>query len=102
MTEDEAHNTYESIAMTYTKFPHCDNLILHAPGICEVCDIPEYRALSQARTELGINFSGIHDEDKFMCPAEKRRNLSTIEKWPGNIARPPWKLPNFWDHIKIE
>lgn len=67
-------------------FPHCDSLVLHAPGECVYCD--KQPTLQALRVELGINFTGHDDPDKEPCPAEKRRKRETINRWPGNVARP--------------
>ncbi|HET6372995.1 MAG TPA: hypothetical protein VFG76_06795 [Candidatus Polarisedimenticolia bacterium] len=64
------------------QFPHCDALVLHAPGACPYCDRhPDWQQLRQM---WGINFTGEHDSSKIACPAERRRSLDTINRWPGN------------------
>jgi hypothetical protein len=65
-------------------FPHCDDLVLHAPGECEFCDhYPEAQADRERRL---INFTGHHEPHKETCPAEVRRPIETIERWGGNVA----------------
>lgn len=65
------------------QFPHCDSKILHAPGVCEFCDMhPEWQEL---REYWGINFTGEYKLDKTPCPAELARSLDTINKWHGNV-----------------
>lgn len=67
------------------RFPHCDQRILHAPGVCEFCDKQqEWQELRQA---WGINFTGQHDPEKIICPAEQARTLENMEKWYGNVPQ---------------
>lgn len=68
------------------KYPHCDALVLHAPGECKYCD--RYPDAQQWRIINKINFTGHNDPDKAQCPAEQRRKLATINRWYGNVARP--------------
>lgn len=65
-------------------FPHCDELVLHAPGECEFCD--HYPERQRRRERDGVNFTGHHEPGKRTCPAELRRPLSTLEAWGGNVA----------------
>lgn len=70
--------------MDRAAFPHCDSQVLHAPGECRYCDkYPEAQAL---RIRARVNFTGHYDEDKVICPAERRRTLPTINRWYGNVA----------------
>mgnify|MGYP000980232050 FL=1 len=72
---------------TIRQFPHCDPLVLHAPGDCEFCDRhPEWQQLRQM---WKINFTGQYEPDRQPCPAEDKRDLVTIEQWGGNI---PWRF----------
>jgi hypothetical protein len=64
--------------------PHCDDLVLHAPGECKFCDW-EMEAQAE-RVRARVNFTGHRDADKVACPSELRRSLSTIERWGGNRA----------------
>jgi hypothetical protein len=65
-------------------FPHCDELVLHAPGECEFCDrCPEAQADRERRL---INFTGHSEPHKEKCPSEVRRPLESIERWGGNVA----------------
>lgn len=67
-------------------YPHCEARVLHAPGECEFCDLhPDWQEL---RETWSINFTGHYDADKILCPAEQARNLSNINGWGGNTARP--------------
>lgn len=66
------------------QFPHCDALVLHEPQKCESCDRhPDWQQLRQM---WGVNFTGVHDPSKAICPAERRRPLETLERWHGNIV----------------
>lgn len=64
--------------------PHCDSAVLHAPGECEYCDA--YPEFQKARKMWGIAFTGQPptDEQPLLCPSEVRRDLDTINRWPGN------------------
>lgn len=67
----------ESFRASTASFPHCDDLVLHAPYECKYCDMfPDMQALRLLR---GIPFTG-HGED----PATERRPLNVINKWAGN------------------
>jgi len=64
--------------------PHCDSRVLHAPGICEHCDkFPELQAYRKAHV---INFTGDHIIGQLVCPAEVRRSLAVINRWPSNTT----------------
>jgi hypothetical protein len=69
------------------QFPHCDQLILHAPGECMYCDKhPEWQELREA---WGIAYTGYEPEAGEMpCPADNARPGGKCEAWPGNKARP--------------
>lgn len=69
------------------QFPHCDSLVLHAPGECKFCDDkPDWQFL---RLHWGIAFTGEDPVgDQVGCPAEKRRPRATIDRWGGNTASP--------------
>lgn len=69
--------------------PHCDDLVLHAPGNCKYCDM--FPDIQQARIKNGVNFTGENDPKKKQCPAEVRRSLDTINRWGGNVAHPEAK-----------
>lgn len=62
--------------------PHCDGDVLHAPSECQYCD--EFPDRQAQRVKDKVNFTGHHDPSKKPCPAEVRRDLDTINKWPGN------------------
>jgi hypothetical protein len=68
------------------RYPHCDSYVLHAPGECRYCDA--YPQRQAARVEAGINFTGHHDPDKEVCPAEARRPVERINLWAGNVPKP--------------
>jgi len=68
------------------QFPHCDALVLHAPGECEYCDRhPDWQQLRQM---WGINFTGKTQPTKAPCPAERRRSVEKIHRWGGNRPSP--------------
>lgn len=62
------------------EFPHCDPLVLHAPGACIYCD--KRPAAQQARVAAGVNFTGEGPD-----PATAVRPLETIERWYGNTPK---------------
>jgi hypothetical protein len=66
-------------------YPHCDSRVLHAPGECRYCD--EYPDQQLRRIQSNINFTGHHDPDKALCPAERLRPIERINRWPGNTAK---------------
>lgn len=66
--------------------PHCDQRVLHSPGTCKYCD--EYPEWQDARNMWDINFTGEHDPNKTLCPSEAKRDIDTIERWPGNRPYP--------------
>jgi hypothetical protein len=64
------------------RIPHCDAWVLHAPGECQYCDgHPEWQ---KWRTDNRMNFTGHYDQEKDICPAEKRRSVGKINAWGGN------------------
>ena len=65
--------------MTY---PHCDALVLHAPGECDYCD--DHGEWQQLRVMWKINFTGKREDGFTICPSEARRDLATINEWAGN------------------
>lgn len=72
-----------------TRFPHCDQAVLHTPGECVYCDLcPEWQELRQA---WGIAFTGKKPgPDEMSCPSDFRRGLNAAgAHWPGNRAEPP-------------
>lgn len=68
-----------------TRFAHCDQAILHAPGECEYCDLyPEWQEL---RTAWGIAFTGhpVGENGAVVpCPADVARPNGVHQQWPGN------------------
>lgn len=74
--------------------PHCDDLVLHAPGECRFCD--HFPARQQERVDAGINFTGQHDPDKDPCMSEVNRPLEKINRWPGNIPQPKGQNIQTW------
>lgn len=80
--------------------PHCDDLVLHAPGECDVCDQYAFKA-QQQRIAAGVNFTGHNDPGKQPDPATIRRTQAVLEhsgkfadgfevlsRWGGNR---PWR-----------
>lgn len=74
--------------MTYNlhdmPLPHCDYLILHAPGECIYCDKHPYE--QSLREHWLINFTNEHDPEKLPCPSTLRRSDETRDRWGGNVA----------------
>jgi len=63
--------------------PHCDPLVIHAPGECQYCD--KYAETRQKnRIIRHVNFTGHYDSDKTLCPSEYFRPAETIHLWHGN------------------
>lgn len=87
-------------------YPHCDQLVLHAPGECIYCD--KHPDWQQARIDNGINFTGHSDADKQPDPATIRRTqmlvehgewgngYDTLNQWPGNQATPTEEDAGRW------
>lgn len=76
--------------MIIKQFPHCDQRILHKPGVCDYCDShPEWQEL---RKSWGIAFTGEVPsvDDIYMkelpCPADFNRG-ENHQKWHGNVAQ---------------
>lgn len=69
--------------------PHCDERVLHAPGVCTACD--QYPTWQTLRLTWGIAFTGQQpDGDLMACPSDFRRGLGDAHGWPGNR---PWEGP---------
>lgn len=72
---------------THTSGPHCDHLVLHAPGTCIFCDSAPYRALHYARALQRIGYTNHPCPEGFRpCPATIMRSPERIERWRGNVA----------------
>lgn len=65
------------------RFPHCDERILHAPGVCKYCDA--HKDWQFLREVWGINFTSETDTNKYPCPADRARGDKHM-LWPGNVA----------------
>jgi len=69
------------------RFPHCDSLILHSPGVCRFCDRhPDWQALREAQ---GVAFSDtpeaeIEAQGLIPCPSTALRSAEVRDRWPGN------------------
>lgn len=69
--------------------PHCDQAVLHAPGVCRHCDqLPQWQAL---RELWGVAFTGERPSGaQISCPSDFRRGLGAAgQHWPGNRIEPP-------------
>lgn len=75
--------------LDFAKHPHCDDLVLHAPGECEFCDLypRRQRDRQRARVRFTGELVGFYPYETEPCPSEKLRPLDVIEAWPGNRAR---------------
>lgn len=62
--------------------PHCDQSILHAPSVCEYCDL--YPKRQRDRERQRINFTNEHDPHKAPCPSTHFRPDEMRDLWPGN------------------
>lgn len=69
--------------------PHCDQLVLHAPGECSVCDL--YPDRQKSRVENHIAFTGHRPHEwETPCPADTQRPPDTGSwhgHWHGNIVQ---------------
>ncbi len=74
------------------QFPHCDQMVLHAPGDCGYCDEhPEWQVL---RRVWGIAFTGhapglVYPDYpaagyQLPCPSDLRRGQGGAHVWGGN------------------
>lgn len=68
-------------------FPHCDPQVLHSPGVCIYCD--RYPSWQDRRAAAGVNFTGVYDPAKEICPSQRERSLDTINRWGGNRPQRP-------------
>lgn len=83
----DALAAYKSVAKPTFAFngvcgPHCDDLILHAPGECKVCDY--YPTLQQLLVDLRVNYTGGRKAGFATSFAERRRPLHCVYAWEGN------------------
>lgn len=80
------------------QFPHCDALVLHAPGECEYCDRHPY--MQAVREFYSIAFSGYEPEEgELPCPADFRRPGKS-QLWGGNTPRPTVTFPTCnWGNV---
>lgn len=91
---EAAYQDYlDEIAKGKSGIPHCDDLVLHAPGDCEYCD--EYENRQGLRILHGIAFTGqalASDGGPWYaarpCPATLLRSVEKIDRWYGNVAKP--------------
>lgn len=75
------------------QFPHCDPLIVHAPGSCEYCD---QSGLQEVREAWGIAFTDQPDPSKTPCPGIVARGKN-LQVWSGNRPKPT--LESVADHL---
>lgn len=68
-------------------YPHCSELVLHAPQKCDICS--QYPELQQERIRTGTNFTGENNPSKYPCPAQLQRSEQDINKWAGNRPETP-------------
>lgn len=70
--------------------PHCDQMVLHAPGICMYCDTkPLWQEL---RKLWGIAFTGnLPLENEMPCPSDRLRGIGGANVWGGNRPVPEKK-----------
>lgn len=74
--------------------PHCDALVLHAPGTCTFCD--KYPDRQNARIARRVAFTGeSHHPTKSRCPSEYFRPVEVINKWERNRPTITSDLSNF-------
>lgn len=66
-------------------WPHCDDLVVHAPWMkCAVCN--EYAEdLQAARVYLDMNFTGEYHTVLLPDPATQSRPEATLRQWRGNV-----------------
>lgn len=85
-------------------FPHCDQMVLHAPSECEYCDTrPDLQELRQV---WGIAFTGQTVANfpggvqHLPCPADYNRppgSRSDHRNWPGNTPEGyPFPVDTEW------
>jgi hypothetical protein len=74
--------------------PHCDQSILHAPGVCEYCD--KYDDWQQYREVARINFTGEDSPHKAPCPSLHFRTAEKRDTWGGNVPNGSWLPPLPW------
>lgn len=74
--------------MDVPQAPHCDQSVLHSPGVCPYCDEhPDWQAL---RRLWGIAFTGQEPQQlgvywrEVPCPSDQRRGTGGSQVWPGN------------------
>jgi hypothetical protein len=80
--------------MTRAYAPHCDQSILHAPGVCQYCD--HYPDWQEVREVQRINFTGENDLNRAPCPSLHFRPAEVRDRWGGNVPNGSW-LPDLGD-----
>lgn len=69
------------------QYPHCDQWILHSPGVCIYCDTHE--DWQRDRIRWAVAFSDTPDDEvkaKSLtpCPSTLRRSAEVRDRWGGN------------------
>jgi hypothetical protein len=80
---------FAALDLNATPPPHCDQAVLHAPGVCRYCDaVPLWQDL---RKLWGVAFTGQQPTDgQIASPSDIRRGFGeAMRGWPGNRAQPP-------------
>lgn len=62
-------------------FPHCDERVLHSPGLCEFCDKAE--VLQKYRQMLNLSYTDELQANDPLLPGEDRSRASA-DAWGGN------------------
>jgi hypothetical protein len=63
---------------------HCDNRVLHSPGVCVYCDkYPEAQAF---RKGLHMKFTDELEPDEAILPGQERTRASA-DRWGGNQGK---------------
>ncbi len=65
--------------------PHCDAMVLHAPGRCGYCDHFLAGAAQALRQIWGVAFTGQTPQPgQVPCPSDARRGTAGAHVWSGN------------------
>lgn len=62
-------------------YPHCDNRVLHSPGVCDFCDKAD--TLQQYRRMLGLKYTDELQANDALLPGQDRTRASA-DAWGGN------------------
>lgn len=76
------------VTATHTgNYPHCDELVLHAPSSCGYCGMPKYREMAKLRILHQVAFTNGDAPGLSPCPSTVRRTADTRDLWAGNRPR---------------